>query len=75
MKAGQTWTKGGLHLGNRWKSRRDLDNHALPAGCQTLGRRREKTDRSGATHRDISFKFLLVLTRCMEGANWEISSF
>jgi hypothetical protein len=34
-----------------------------------LGRRREKTDRSGATNRDIPFKFLLVLTRCLEGAN------
>jgi hypothetical protein len=35
------------HLGNRQKSRRDLDNHTLPASCETLGRRREKTDRTG----------------------------
>ena len=34
--AGDPWTQGGLHLGNRRKSRRDLDNHALPAGCQAL---------------------------------------
>jgi hypothetical protein len=27
MKTGHTWTQGGWHLGNRRKSRRDLDNH------------------------------------------------
>src|SRR5712692_10055278 len=31
--------KGGLHLGNRRNSRRDLDNHGLRAGCETLVRR------------------------------------
>jgi hypothetical protein len=57
------------------EGRRDRDNNALPAGCQTLGRRREKTDRSGAAKKDIPVKFLLILTRRMEGANWEISPF
>jgi hypothetical protein len=50
----------------------DLGNHALPAGCETLVRRREKADRPGANNRDNPFKFL-VLTRCMEGANRGIS--
>ncbi len=40
-------TKGGLHLGNRQKIRRDLDNHGLPADCQTLVRRQKKTDGTG----------------------------
>jgi hypothetical protein len=44
---GHTWTQGGLHLGNRRKNRRGLDNHGLRAGCETLVRRREKTDRPG----------------------------
>lgn len=44
MKASHTLTKGGLHLGNKRKSRRDLDNDALPTGCGTLGRRQEKAD-------------------------------
>ena len=34
-------------MGNRWKGRCDRDIHALPAGCETLGRGREKTDRTG----------------------------
>jgi len=34
--AGESRSQGGLHLANRRKSRRDRDNHALPAGCQTL---------------------------------------
>jgi hypothetical protein len=44
VKASYTLTKGGLHLGNKRKSRRDLDNDALPTGCGTLGRRQEKAD-------------------------------
>jgi hypothetical protein len=60
VKASHTWTKGGLHLGNRWKSHHDLDNHALPVGCETPVRRREKTDRSGlaavlSLHKTASF--------------------
>jgi len=45
--AGHTWARGGWHLGNRRKSRRDRDYHGLPAGCASLERRREKTDRIG----------------------------
>ena len=47
MKTGNTRTKGGWHLGNRQKIRRDLDNHGLPSGYETLVRRREKTDDTG----------------------------
>jgi hypothetical protein len=45
--AGHTWSGGGLHLANRRKSRRDRDYHGLPVGCESLERRREKTDRIG----------------------------
>ena len=31
-RAGEGWSKGGWHVGNRRKSRRDLDNHGLPSG-------------------------------------------
>jgi hypothetical protein len=47
VKTGHTWTQGGLYLGNGQKSRRDLDNYGLPSGCETLVRRREKTDGTG----------------------------
>jgi hypothetical protein len=36
-----------MHLGTRRRSRRDLDNHGLPAGFEILVRRREKTARTG----------------------------
>ena len=42
MKTGHAWTQSGLHLGNRRKSPRDLDNHGLPAGCESLVRRGER---------------------------------
>jgi hypothetical protein len=42
-RSGKRW----IALGNRWKGRRDRDNQSLPVACQTLGRRREKTDRIG----------------------------
>ena len=45
--AGEDGTHGGLYLGNRQKRRRDLDNHRLPWGWETLVRRREKTDGTG----------------------------
>ncbi len=35
-----------------------IESLMLPAGCETLGRRREKTDRSGATNRNIPFQCL-----------------
>jgi hypothetical protein len=48
----------GTQLDTRWiargeqaDSRRDLDNHGLPLGCETLVRRREKTDRTGDIRR------------------------
>jgi hypothetical protein len=47
MNTGRTWTKGGWHVGNRRKSHHARDNLALPADCQTLVSRREKTDRTG----------------------------
>ena len=47
VKAGHTWTKGRVHLASRRKNRRDLDTQGLPDGCKTLGRGREKTDRTG----------------------------
>ena len=34
-------------MGNRRKSHRHLDKYALPAGCEPLIRRREKTDPTG----------------------------
>ncbi len=47
MRAGHTWTKDGLHLSNRRKNHRELGNHGLPAGCESLERRWRKTDRIG----------------------------
>jgi hypothetical protein len=58
VKASRTWSKGGWHLGNRQKRRGELDNQALPAGCQTLGRRREKADRSSSTNLDHPFNLV-----------------
>jgi hypothetical protein len=44
---GHTWIGDGWHLANRRKSPRDRDYHGLPAGCESLESREEKTDRIG----------------------------
>lgn len=65
----------GEDLGKGRKKPTGRTHLALPASCGTQVRCQEMTDRSGVHNRDIRFKFLLVLTRCMEGANQEISPF
>ena len=46
MKTGHAWTRSRLHVGNRWKNPRDLDNHGSSRRLRDPGRRREKTDRT-----------------------------